>query len=206
MLSNGYLPDTGDAQAGITAFADVFISKSMLRVATSDSQLASVLSHEIAHLLARHNQEIFEMETCIQRWRIPFTPIMVPGVILTKIGESMGGGVLAAPGSWMNWPIEGPNTYRLHRRRHHEFEADEIALYLTAAAGYDIDAGPLILGVLGDFELKAIARMKQKDVKAIKQSSSHPPVSIRSSHIPTRGTTDIRAVTRFRSALRECEN
>lgn len=121
-----YLVDDTDQ---INAFAlpggGVFVYTALLNLAPTNDQLATVVAHEIAHVLARHGSERMSMQLAAQY-----------------------GGQIAGSAIGMDNP-QAANIFRqaygmgaqvgvlLPYSRKQEHEADEIGLVLMAKAGYD---------------------------------------------------------------------
>jgi len=99
----------------------------ILKVAQNDDQLATVISHEIAHALARHGAERIsqaEMSALIRQIGLIAVATKAPqyaGTFDMAYGYTTALGVM------------------LPYSRTHEYEADEIGLYLMDKAGYNID-------------------------------------------------------------------
>lgn len=120
-----YSPDARTANAFVIPGGKVFVYSSLLRVAQTDDQLAAVLSHEIAHNLARHQGERSSLGT---------------GKFLF-LGSTF---MLLLPSGWKYWlfgtwavdtalrlMFENPMS------RIQETEADYIGMMLMAEACYD---------------------------------------------------------------------
>lgn len=95
----------------------------LLRAATTSDQLAAVVGHEIAHVLARHSGERVSQEIAL-------------GMGLEALGAAMGNpqtraAVMAALGVGAQVGVLLPYS------RKHEAEADEIGQLLMADAGFD---------------------------------------------------------------------
>jgi len=104
----------------------VVVYTGILKVAKNKDQLATVMSHEIAHALARHGAErmshnmisngIFELGNIIVKSKAPkYTTTFKQAY---GIGSQIG--------------------FMLPYSREHEYEADEIGIHLMQKAGYDI--------------------------------------------------------------------
>ncbi|HEX6977761.1 MAG TPA: M48 family metallopeptidase [Alphaproteobacteria bacterium] len=103
----------------------IAVYKPMLSVAQSDAALATVIAHEIGHVIAHHGAE-----------RISRSQLMEAG---TEAASLLLGGVLPADqqtvaallGAGVTFGVEMPFS------RDQEYEADRIGLMLMARAGYD---------------------------------------------------------------------
>lgn len=107
----------------------IFVWTGMLKTATDDAELASVLAHEIGHVLAEHTRPTpGEMaNSAIGN---------VAGVATREIIISQGGGALGQLGGQIiqglfSALISNPQSQRL------ELEADHIGLFIMARANYD---------------------------------------------------------------------
>lgn len=97
----------------------------MLDVAEGQDQLATVLAHEVAHVLARHPNE-----------RMSTQALTRAGVAATGAATGVSEGVLAALGVGAQVGVLLPYA------RAQETEADALGLDLMAAAGFDPRAAP----------------------------------------------------------------
>lgn len=99
----------------------------ILKVAKTDSQLATVLGHEVGHVMARHGAERISQSV--------ITQVGFIGVNAFLAGKAMKGEnrdlILAALGIGTQVAILLPYS------RTHESEADQIGLDLMAQAGFD---------------------------------------------------------------------
>ena len=105
----------------------VAVYSGILEVAQNDSQLATVISHEIAHALARHGAER------MSSGMVSSTLQMVGNVILGSTGNSQYGNMFnLAYGAGSQYGVLLPYG------RLQESEADEIGLHLMYKAGFEI--------------------------------------------------------------------
>ncbi|MFG6157752.1 M48 family metallopeptidase [Halomonas sp. 1390] len=102
----------------------VGINTGLLDVARNQDQLATVIGHEIAHVLARHANERASTETATQ---IGLSAISSAAGLQGAGGETM----MAALGMGAQYGILLPFS------RRHESEADTLGLTLMADAGFD---------------------------------------------------------------------
>ncbi|MCK5523917.1 MAG: M48 family metallopeptidase [Thiomargarita sp.] len=102
----------------------VGVHTGLLKIAENQHQLAAVIGHEIAHVLANHSNERVSQEMALQQ-----------GLALIQVlsnTQTQGGQVLmGALGLGAQVGILLPYS------RLHESEADELGLYLMAQAGFD---------------------------------------------------------------------
>lgn len=129
----------------------------------SDDELAAVLAHEIAHVLANHAMEDKSVMTVAGVFSLPFVPFALFGLIVPEffffaipIGFAVGA------------------TYHCSRKR--EIEADYIGMMLMADAGFDPLAAVNVVKKLKQMEdqiLSADPKVKQDP----QWTSTHPHVS-----------------------------
>ena len=99
----------------------LFVFTGILPVAENDSQLATVLSHEISHALAHHSSERLAQE---ERYRRQFA----------MVGDAMSGMDSQQRGSFLS--VLGLFQSKRHDREQ-EMEADHIGVFLMTFAGYE---------------------------------------------------------------------
>lgn len=99
------------------------VHQGLLKVATNDAQLAAVIGHEVAHVLARHGNERLTQELGIK------AVLLLVG--LFSEGEADSEGIIQALGLGAHLGIALPFS------RAHEEEADVMGLELMASAGFD---------------------------------------------------------------------
>jgi predicted Zn-dependent protease len=100
----------------------VWINRGVLRAAGNESQVASVLSHEIAHIAQRHAADQME-KTLLARWSL--------GVLGAMLGNVGGAGTAQAAGAMV------ANGVFLKFSRDDEREADRVGLQIMTKAGWD---------------------------------------------------------------------
>ena len=140
----------------------VLVSDGMFRHAVkSEDELAAVLAHEIAHVLANHEREFKSM-------------LAIAGIISFPLG-------------WLRHQlmpealsVQGPNraivSLLAYLQRRREMEADYIGMMLMADAGFNPSAAPGMWKKMK--EMKDPARSADPRVQQVPQwMSSHPHVS-----------------------------
>ena len=100
----------------------VWINRGVLRAAGNESQVASVLAHEIAHIARRHASDQME-KALIARWGL--------GVLGAMLGNAGGAGAAQAAGAMV------ANGVFLKFSRDDEREADRVGLQIMTKAGWD---------------------------------------------------------------------
>ena len=131
--------------SAINAFATpggyVYVNRGLITTVESESQLASVLSHEIAHVQARHIAQLIERSKKIN---IATLAAILAGAFLG------GGGDLGAAA--MSFSLAGAATMSLKYSREHEEEADRLGLMALMASGYDGNAAVEFLRLMRRYE------------------------------------------------------
>jgi beta-barrel assembly-enhancing protease len=106
----------------INAFAlpggQIFITDGLYNLFTTKGQLSAVLSHEIAHVLARHSSQ--------QIAKSRLTNGLIDAVIVVS-GDASAGQISAVIGQLVNMSFS----------RKDEVQADQLGVYVMAEAGYD---------------------------------------------------------------------
>lgn len=127
----------------INAFAffggNVAVNSGLINLADNESELASVLSHEISHVTQRHLSRRFEE----QKRSSPLTLAgMLGGILLAVINPEAGmATMMASQASAMQAGI--------NFTRSNEKEADRIGIKILAIAGFDPYAAPSFFDKLG---------------------------------------------------------
>ena len=103
----------------------IFVYTGLFKYARDESELASVIGHEVAHALARHGAERMSMVLLAQLGEAAAL------VAMSNQSEETQIAFLAAFGVATNLGVLLPYS------RTHEYEADRIGLILMALAGYD---------------------------------------------------------------------
>lgn len=93
----------------------------------SESELASVLAHEVSHLTQRHGARMIE---AAGKMSLPTMAAYLGAIILAAIDPQAGLGALAAIGA-------ASQQYQINFTRANEKEADRIGIELLNTAGYD---------------------------------------------------------------------
>ena len=116
--------------AAINAFATpggyVYVNMGLINLVENESELAGVLSHEIAHINARHIADIVDKSKKIN--------IATLAAILAGAFLGGGGDVAAAVTSFS---MATATTLSLKYSREHEEEADRLGMSYMTKAGYD---------------------------------------------------------------------
>jgi predicted Zn-dependent protease len=116
---------------GINAFAVpggyIGVHSALLLESKSESEVASVLAHEIVHITQRHTARMIEAQ---QRTNIPAMAALLGAVVLTAMNPEAGLGALMG--------VQAINAQRqINFTRANEREADRIGIQLLYEAGYN---------------------------------------------------------------------
>jgi predicted Zn-dependent protease len=115
----------------INAFAGpggyIGVHTGLITSARSEGELASVLAHEISHVVQRHLLRAFETDS---RMGLPTLAAILAAIIVGGNNPQVGEAVLASS-------IAGTTQKQLTFSRQHEQEADRVGLDILAHAGYD---------------------------------------------------------------------
>ncbi|MCE1197911.1 MAG: M48 family metallopeptidase [Marinilabiliales bacterium] len=103
----------------------VVVYTGILPLMKNDAQLATVMSHEIAHAIARHGSERMSQQMVAQGFGSALS------VALAQKPESTQAIAMAAYGIGSQVGVMLPFS------RKHEYEADEMGIFFMAMAGYD---------------------------------------------------------------------
>jgi predicted Zn-dependent protease len=158
-----YVVDDKSINAFATLGGRVYIHTGLLAATNSEAQLASVVGHEIGHIVGRHGLENVKRAQWLQ--------VGVVGVAI--LGAMIGGQKGADYGAALGNLAAG--GYLMKHSRDAEREADYLGLYNIQRAGYN--AG----GMVEMFEtLNQISQSQPKALGFI--MSSHPPASERAAN------------------------
>lgn len=150
-LYKGYhvmMLDSEEINAFATSGGHIFITKGLLRSATSEDALAGIIAHEIAHIQLQHSLK------AIKNSRIT-NAIMVTGTSAVSVaaqGTSLGE-LTDIFGESVNEVVTTMVTNGYSQDQ--EYEADNLALALMAAAGYEPSSLIEMLRVLKDNQAKS---------------------------------------------------
>jgi len=158
-----YVVDDKSINAFATLGGRVYIHTGLLAATNSEAQLASVVGHEIGHIVGRHGLENVKRA---QRLQMGVVGVAILGAIL---GGQKGADYGAALGNL------AAGGYLMKHSRDAEREADYLGLYNIQRAGYN--AG----GMVEMFEtLNQISQSQPNALGSI--LSSHPPASERAAN------------------------
>ncbi len=115
--------DDDSANAFALPGGKIGVHTGLLKVAVDQNQLATVIGHEVAHVLARHGNERMSLEFATQ------TGAQLLGAVVADTDEKPL--IMAAMGVGIHYGMKLPYS------RSHEAEADVMGLELMARAGFD---------------------------------------------------------------------
>jgi predicted Zn-dependent protease len=125
----------------INAFATpgglIGVHTGLLESAGQESQFASVISHEIAHVTQKHVVRAIERS---QKAQIPILLATLAAMALARDGDDQLGVFAAGQGAMQQLQI--------NFTRENEFEADRLGIRTLARAGYDVRAMSRMFGLL----------------------------------------------------------
>lgn len=108
----------------------VGVHSALILGSQSESELASVLAHEVSHLTQRHGARMME---AAGRMSIPSMAAFLGAIVIAAINPQAGMGALAATAA-------AQQQYQINFTRSNEREADRIGIELLHDAGYDTKA------------------------------------------------------------------
>lgn len=134
----------------------VYVTRGLLALTNSEDELANTLSHEIAHVDARH---------AAQRYRAAVLPTLavLPGAIVGSVVDEGLGQLIASPFQWAG------TTFLASYSRDQERHADRLGQKLAAKAGFDPAAMSSCLLSIGRFE-----RLEKQAQKLPSHLQTHP--------------------------------
>ncbi|RYD95377.1 MAG: peptidase M48 Ste24p [Sphingomonadales bacterium] len=133
----------------------IYVTRGLMAIVTSEAELASVLGHEVGHIVARHSAR--------QQNRSLWQAL---GVIVVSLAGSERLTQLASVAA---------NFLGLRYSRTQEYEADDLGIRYVAAAGYDPYAAADMLAALGRHAEFLAASGGRDAARAMPEwASSHP--------------------------------
>ncbi|MEJ6079330.1 M48 family metalloprotease [Vibrio sp. 1-Bac 57] len=122
-----FLVEDDEINAAAFLGGNVKINTGLFLYAATESELASVIAHEVAHITQRHLARMLEQQSISN----PASMAAMAGSILLALVSPAAG--IAALTSTMAINMQSQINYT----RQNEFEADRIGIQTLAAAGYD---------------------------------------------------------------------
>jgi predicted Zn-dependent protease len=134
----------------------IYVTRGLMGIVNSEAELASVLAHEVGHIVAAHNRR--------QQRRSLWRSLAVAAVGMITRSEDL-----------TRIAGQAAQYFTLRYSRKQEYEADDLGVRYLAAAGYDPYAAGDMLGALGRHE-QYMARTRGRDeARAIPEwARTHP--------------------------------
>ena len=125
------------SDSSINAFAlpggFVGVHSGLIQIAQSESELASVMSHEIAHVTQRHIARLIAAQ---QRAGLASMAALAVAILAARSNSQVSAAAIAAAQA-------GAIQSQLNFTREHEREADRIGLQVMEKSGFDVHAMPV---------------------------------------------------------------
>lgn len=135
------------------------ISPKLIDMAGTESELACVIGHEVAHQFAQHGEEHTHLQALLLASQCLFWRTSIPGVLLVALGSTVPPlSALYIPGLILACPVVLAYLFDLHWARLREYEADHIGISLMTSAGYDPTAAPSMMQKAVDMQLGQIEK------------------------------------------------
>ena len=125
--------ESGDVNAFAAPGGYIFLTRGLYRLLQNEAELAGVLAHEVGHVIRQHHLKILQQSRLVD---------LGGKLVARQIGGS--DKVQQLIGS-------GAEVVARSLDKNAEFEADRIAVVLSARAGYDAFALPEVLQQIGHF-------------------------------------------------------
>lgn len=132
----------------------VYITRGLMAVANSESELASVLGHEIGHITGRHQAARYSQG------------------VLASLGASVLAAAVGDPGITQAIGF-GSDLYMSSYSRGQESESDRLGIRYLSRAGYDVMAMPHFLDAMSGY-INTESRVSGKGAPKFSYFSSHP--------------------------------
>ncbi len=149
--------------ASVSAQGLVIVYTGILAAAETDDEIAAVMSHEIAHVLAHHEVAGASGQLLATLAVLPALPFFAAGFLIPGLA------VIAAP------PVILGSVILLALSREREAEADKMGMLLMTEAGFDPSAAVSFWGKIGELEREV--REKKGARQVAEFQSTHPHVS-----------------------------
>lgn len=119
--------DSDAVNAFVLPGGKVGFYRGILELMSNDDQVATVMSHEFAHLAGRHSAERYSQQLASN------SALQATDVVLASNDVRFAKEISAVLGAGVTFGVILPYS------RRHEYEADRIGLRYMAQAGYDLD-------------------------------------------------------------------
>ena len=129
---NFYVIDNPTINAFAMPGGYVVIHSGLILASRSESELAGVMAHEIAHVTQHHLARSYEKAS---QMNMPLTAAVIAAILLGASNPQMGQAALAAS-------MAGGTQAQLDFTRANEREADRVGMQMLAGAGFDPNGMP----------------------------------------------------------------
>lgn len=126
---NFFLVNDNEINAFALPGGFIGINYGLIMASETESELASVLAHEIAHVTQRHYARAYNLGS---QSELPIIAALIAAIILGSQGSDIGQAALATVAA-------ASAQSQINFTRHNEEEADRIGIHLLAKAGYDAE-------------------------------------------------------------------
>lgn len=150
--------DSEDLNAFAAPGGYVLVTKGLYRRLNNEAELAGVLGHEIGHVIRRDHVKLLQRSQ-----------------LLASLSGVIGQQVASEDERLQSIIGRGAEVAARTLDKSSEFEADRIAMVLTARAGYDAYGLPLVLQEIGHFS--------EKDDRVALLFATHPHPDARFNHL-----------------------
>lgn len=130
-----FLIDSPEVNAFAGPAGYIGINTGLITVTESESELASVIGHEIAHVTQNH---LFRTFDSIQRMSLPATALAITALVIGAATKQTDAGLAIATGVQA-----GMAQSQINFTRAHEEEADSLGIETLSRAGFDPQAMPV---------------------------------------------------------------
>jgi len=132
----------------------IFLTKGLYQLLNSEAELAAVLAHEIGHVVQKHQLKILKKSALIH-----FGRLLVESTLDQKQSSMAMNNLVGYGAEMLSRGLDKDS----------EFEADKIGVVLTARAGYNAYALPIVLQEIGHAGMN-----NQSDVRLMFKTHPHP--------------------------------
>ena len=136
-----FLIDSPEVNAFAGPGGYIGVNTGLITTTESESELASVLGHEIAHVTQNH---LFRTFDSMQRMSVPATALAITALVIGAATKQTDAGLAIATGVHA-----GMAQTQINFTRSHEEEADSIGIETLARAGFDPQAMPIFFERMG---------------------------------------------------------
>ncbi len=129
--------DTPSIEAFSTPGGQVFVSIGLMRKLKSESELAGVLAHEVAHVALKHQVQAIQAAKRAGAWGDIGQSMAKDKLASTQLGSSQLGSMLGNAFAQEGIEFVKNGLFLKPLDRSLEYDADRLAVVLAARAGYD---------------------------------------------------------------------